>query len=76
MTLASPVMPPSGPGARAWIRRLHADEAGVEVVEALLLLVLALIVLTVLYKFVRWAIQWLRQAQQEMQSQSSASVGW
>lgn len=50
-----------------FMRRLHADESGMNTVETILLLVVAIIVLIAIYKFVEWAFSDLEEKQGEIE---------
>jgi hypothetical protein len=60
--------------ARTLLRRYHEDQEGLEVVQAILLLILGVIVLIVLYKFVTWVITWLNSSKDTMK-QGGEGVG-
>jgi hypothetical protein len=51
-------------------RRLHEDDRGLNTVEAILLLIVAIIVLIALWKFVQWALEDVGEKANEMKQES------
>lgn len=51
------------------LRRLHRDEKATGTIEWMLLIVVALVVLAVIYYFVRWAIQGTSNAAQSVEGE-------
>jgi len=59
---------------RSLIQRFDEDEDGASVVEAILLIVVAIIVITLLYRVIQWAWGNLNEAKAEMESEDPSSL--
>lgn len=57
--------------ARGWIRRLHDDEDGAQLLEVILIIIVGLLILLVLYAIVKWAVDKLSTSKQKVDNQGN-----
>ena len=58
-----------------FLRRLHHDEVGLNTVEVILLLVIAIVLLIGIWAFVRWAMGKFSEEASELESQDAEYSG-